>query len=358
MKNKIMYVFCIITLASLGFAEDINKENLMVNINTSIESPLGNINSVSPTDKELDAYNLHSPENTSKPNFSFEVDNASVKDTSSLGQKFDFNKLIDDIDNYWEVFDSGSEKFFKTVSDVSDSVTAASSIAGSFFGFGGIAVVGNNVQQVMQKILLMKNRVDQLKQYKRFIESVKGLGKNDLKTLAGIKGELEALDRLVKDGFELKDSTIKWADSVKNVDLSTTDGWNKLLVGDENIRKLNDNVLNQVNGDKAKQVLKTISDMKENLKTINPKNENQNLQYLNQQIAILISLMEKHITDSSLVTSSKIIAENKKVEEEIAAKKLKQTEIEALKTEINNINSKVENIELGKSFIGSVNGNR
>ena len=355
MKKKLLYIFCLICIGNFTFSEDINKDSLKVNSeSTTVTESFDDVNY--PTENEINEFNANKP--LKKPNLNFSIDTESVKDASSLGQKFDFNKMIDDIDNYWEVFDSGSEKFFKSISDASDSVTAASSIAGSWFGFGGIAVAGNNIQQIMQKVLMMKNRIDQLKQYKRFIDSIKSLSKSDLKSIAGMKQTLESIDKLVKEGAVIKDKTIGFSKELKKLNLSDPKAWEVLGNKEIDVRELNSQTLEKIAGESNKEIRDTIQGMKEKLNTINPKNENQNLQYLNQQMAILISLMEKQISDTSSVASAKIIADNKKLEEEIAAKEAKKSEVKKLQDEIVKINEKVTNMQLGKNFVGSVNGNR
>ncbi|QXW66309.1 hypothetical protein [Streptobacillus moniliformis] len=281
-----------------------------------------------------------------------------IKDTGQLSKNFDFDKMFDDIDNYWEKISDGTDNIFKNISIAGDVVTGITGIAGSFPGFGGISVIGTNIQAVLQKILAMKNRVDQLKQYKRYIDSVRSLGKSDVKNLTGVYNTLNSLSSIINEGVALTDMTKGFANDIKSADLSTGEGWELLLTGNKKVQEQNNNAYDKVAGEDYKLAIDTINRTKKKLQQINPKNEVQNLQQLNGQMNILIQVMEQLLNNQSASAATMIQAENKRLEEEIAAKEIKKAEVERLREEIKEANRLVKEIKLGTRFVGSVNGNR
>lgn len=118
-------------------------------------------------------------------------------------------KLFEDVENYYNVFDQGSENFFSTVSSIGDTVSGVLGLAGAFPTMAGVGVIGTNIQATLNKILDMKNRVDQLKQYKRHIDSIRNLSKADFKTLAGINNTLNLVSDMVNDGKKISDKKVK-----------------------------------------------------------------------------------------------------------------------------------------------------
>ncbi|WP_064590829.1 hypothetical protein [Streptobacillus moniliformis] len=281
-----------------------------------------------------------------------------IKDTGKLSKNFDFDKMFDDIDDYWEKVSDGTDNIFKHISAAGDVVTGITGIAGSFPGLGGISVVGTNIQAVLQKILAMKNRVDQLKQYKRYIDSVRSLGKSDVKSLTGVYNTLNSLSSIINEGVQLSDMTKGFANDIKNADLSTGEGWETLASGNRKIQEQNNNAYKKVAGDDYKLAIDTINKTKKKLQQLNPKNEVQNLQQLNGQMNILIQVMEQMLNNQSAQAATMIQAENKRLEEEIAAKEIKKAEVERLRQEIKEARRIVKEIKLGTKFVGSVNGNR
>lgn len=284
--------------------------------------------------------------------------NVNVRDTGKLSQNFDFDKMFDEIDNYWEKVSDGTDTVFNVLSGVGDTITAITGVAGSFPFMGGIATVGTNIQAVLQKILAIKNRVDQLKQYKRYIDSVKSLGKNDFKNIVGVYNTLNSLSEMINEGVKLVDASKGLNKDIINADLSTTEGWELLLNGDLKIQEQNNTAYEKIAGEDYKLALKTINDTKRKLQQISSKNEVQNLQQLNGQMNLLIGVMEQLLNNQSSQAAIIIQSENKKIEEEIAAKQIKGEEVERLLKEQQEAEKLLQQIKMGNKFVGSVNGNR
>ncbi|ACZ01350.1 hypothetical protein [Streptobacillus moniliformis] len=346
-------IFIIVTLISaLSFSESLTK-NVEINSNTSVmNEDTENDNEKSNLEKDGIKKRKEILDQLNSP------DNENVGNVGNLGKSFDFNKMFDDIDNYWEILNDGTDHAFNAVSTIGDGLTALTAVGGAFFGLGGVAVAGSHIQAVLQKILMVKNRVDQLKQYKRYIDSVKSLGKNEAKDLAGIVNTLNALSGIIRDDFEFTDRSRGFSDIIQSSDLSTREGWEKLLVENKNIQDENIKAYNKIAGEDYKKAMSIIQKTKQKLQKLDPKNEVQNLQQLNGQMNILIQVMEQLLDNQSANAAIMIQAENKKLEEEIAVKRIKAEEAERLQKAIEESDRKVKNIKLGTRFVGSVNGNR
>ncbi|CAM3108686.1 hypothetical protein STFE110948_02535 [Streptobacillus felis] len=276
---------------------------------------------------------------------------------NSNSDTFDINKMMDDMDNYYEAFNNITDQAFGAVSAVGDALSAALSVGGMFPTLGGISTAGNTIQAMLQKALMMKNRVDQLKQYKRYIDQIKNLGKTDVKKIGDILNVLGSVEGLVRDGNGLVDMTKSIAEDINNADLSTAEGWELLLTGNKKVLNENDKAYKKVTKD-VEVSLDAIKKARENLKRIKPKNEVQNLQVISSQMDILITSLEKLIDSQSAHAAATIQEQNKEMEKDIAAKETKKGEAEKLQKDIEKANQNVKQIKLGNKFVGSVNGNR
>lgn len=356
--KKILGILSILVVGNLGFSEDIDKS--MFTLKTETNTTTTNNENNRSNEKVVSKEELKVTDNFEK----IGADKYAVgiktqfnkRNIGDISKNFDFDAMLKGVDDIYNILDKGSEITFNTVAAVSDALTSGLSIAGAFPTMAGAGVIGSNIQSILSRILAVKNRVDQLKEYKRRLESVRSLGKEDLTTLAGINNTLKTLDGLVKTGVDIGDASEDFSKKLEKADLTTAEGWDLLLSTDRDILASNKDVLNKISGEENKKIREVIEKAKKTLLTINPKNENQNLQYLREQINILISLTEQMISNDSLTASAMLIKENKEKEEQIAAKETQKAEAVKIASAIENNKKETEKMKLSNRFVGSVTG--
>ncbi|RRD40360.1 hypothetical protein EII29_02455 [Leptotrichia sp. OH3620_COT-345] len=331
MKKKIILLVCLGILSTIGFANPTSK----VTIGT-FNPRLELINRATEGTTEINDKNFDFTEKEkTEPSSNYVRGGGGIR---SISGSVNLDSLFNTLDNYYEIANKATELSFNAVSRSADSATVAASLAGSTRFMGGVATMGSNIQLILQKLLAMRKRVDDLKQYKRFLDSVRTFNKNDLKTLAEISTTLDRLDGIVSEGFDLKEKTVAYGDLVRNSDLSTFEGWENLMMGDINLKNVNDEALDRLSGNEAGKVLKALNEAKARIRNMNPQNATQEMTKLNAQINLLISMFEKYMSDSAAVATKEILADNKKVEEEIASKQERQESI----TKLNNYQEKLK----------------
>ena len=378
--KKILGILSILVVGNLGFSEDIDKSmfTLETETNTTTTNNENNSSNEKVVSKEDEAYKkyeamLKVADNLEKIGADKYAGNIRTQATEeymkaagmssfnkrnigAISKNFDFDAMLKGVDDIYNVLDKGSEITFNTVAAASDTLTSALSIAGAFPTLAGAGVIGSNIQSILSRILAVKNRVDQLKEYKRRLDSVRSLGKEDLLTLSGINNTLKTLDGLVKTGVDIGDASEDFSKKLEKADLTTAEGWDLLLSTDRDILATNKDVLNKISGEENKKIREVIEKAKKTLLNINPKNENQNLQYLREQMNILISLTEQMISNDSLTASAMLVKENKEKEEQIAAKETQKAEAAKIASAIDNNKKETEKMKLSNRFVGSVTG--
>lgn len=276
------------------------------------------------------------------------------KDLGSYGKAND--GILATIDDYYNIFDKGSEEAFEKVMQLGDTVTSGLSVAGSFFGMSGLAVAGNNIQAQLTRLQLVRKRLDDLKQYKRWMDNVKDLSKEDLTKLSGVNNALNKLNNILKDGSVLKEKAIDFNKLLKSTDLSKAEGWDKLLQANANMHELNNQVLNKVSGDEANKIFDLINKSKETISKINPKNSTQSVKKLNEQMDLLITVTQTLLSNQATVAGQAAIKEKEKLEKEMLENeknKVEQEQAERLRQEYRERNKQ---IELGTKFAGEITG--
>lgn len=273
-----------------------------------------------------------------------------------IGKAINLNALTETMDDYYNVFNKASAQSLNAISRAADSATATASIAGAisgkFINNSGKAVLGSNIQLILTKLLAMQKRVDDLKQYKRYLDEIKTLSKDDLMNLKRIDKTLIKLDEIVSEGFDLEEKTISYIDLIKKSDLTTWDGWDQLISGSVHVRNLNEEVLERTTGEEAIQILRNINNAKESIRNITPENATQELTKLNSQITLLLTMFEKYMSDTAIKTTQELITENKKVEEEIAMKRTQQETMKVLQDYKDQLKKTVKVTPLRKKFVG------
>ncbi|CAM3423834.1 hypothetical protein [Pseudostreptobacillus hongkongensis] len=380
--KKILGILSILVVGNLGFSEDIDKSmfTLETETNTTSTTTANNENNSNEkvVSKEDEAYKKYEEmlrrsdeiekagaykitndirtQATEEYMKASGMSNFNKRNIGAISKNFDFDAMLKGVDDIYNVLDKGSEITFNTVAAASDALTSALSIAGAFPTMAGAGVIGSNIQSILSRILAVKNRVDQLKEYKRRLDSVRSLGKEDLLTLSGINNTLKTLDGLVKTGVDIGDASEDFSKKLEKADLTTAEGWDLLLNTDRDILATNKDVLNKISGKENKKIREVIEKAKKTLLNINPKNENQNLQYLREQMNILISLTEQMISNDSLTASAMLVKENKEKEEQIAAKETQKAEAVKIASAIENNKKETEKMKLSNRFVGSVTG--
>ena len=350
--KKILGILSILVVGNLGFSEDIDKS--MFTLKTETNTTTTNNENNRSNEKVVSKEELKVTDNFEKIGADSAVGiktQFNKRNIGDISKNFDFDAMLKGVDDIYNILDKGSEITFNTVAAVSDALTSGLSIAGAFPTMAGAGVIGSNIQSILSRILAVKNRVDQLKEYKRRLESVRSLGKEDLLTLSGINNTLKTLDGLVKTGVDIGDASEDFSKKLEKADLTTAEGWDLLLSTDRDILASNKDVLNKISGEENKKIREVIEKAKKTLLTINPKNENQNLQYLREQINILISLTEQMISNDSLTASAMLVKE-----EQIAAKETQKAEAVKIASAIENNKKETEKMKLSNRFVGSVTG--
>lgn len=256
--------------------------------------------------------------------------------------------LFDTIDNYYNIFDKGSEQAFNILMGVGDAATQALNIAAAApmvmgTGVGHYATIGANIQMVMQRLQAARKRIDDLKQYKRWLDSIKGLTEGDFKTIVGIKDTLGKIENIVKDGIALtkEDLARDYAKDIDKTDMSKAIGWDNKNTKDIIELKDTNKTLTQVAT--TKTVLDTIQNQQKQLSNVNATTTLQQLKQMSAQTDLLITLLTKLIADQSRQIGDEALKNQRALQEEIAQNKLHKTNAINLENYQNELKTKVQN---------------
>lgn len=349
MKKKFLVICLLISCTSFSnnnWTEDSNgfETNDKYEINYDKEDDIDNSDEENELEKKKETLDSNNEE------YSEKISEADKKKSSSTAGGF--FSLMD------KVFDI-SDTAFTAIDIAGTTASSVLAVIGSIptiFGTGapGASSAADTIQSLLLKINQIKTRIDQLKQYKRVLENMKGLDVEDLATVDGINKALNSLNKLLTDIAYLKDQSIDFYSEIKGADLSKGEGWDSLLGLENHIKKVNNNVLDNVAGDTNKKTLEAISDLKNRIKNLKPTTEKGELEKISELMGILISLTEKSISDTAILGANKIIEENKKLDEKIVEQERKKEEILELNNYINNQKKQFNSSILGKKFVGDI----
>lgn len=247
----------------------------------------------------------------------------------SLGSMSNSNGgLFDTIDNYYNIFDKGSEQAFNAMLSAGDMATQGLNILAAAPGiFGGgpkWAAIGTNIQLVMNRLQEARKRVDQLKQYKRWLDSIKGLTQGDFKTIAGIKNTLGQVEGILKEGmaFSKEDLSRNFAKSSLEQDISTGRGWD--IKNTKDMAILNDTNKTLMQVSQTDKVLDAIKTQQAKLSEVNATTTLQQLKTMSAQTDLIITLLNKIITDQARAIGDTALKNQRFMQEEIARNKVQK----------------------------------
>lgn len=247
----------------------------------------------------------------------------------SLGSMGNSNGgLFDTIDNYYNIFDKGSEQAFNAMLSAGDMATQGLNILAAAPGiFGGgpkWAAIGTNIQLVMNRLQEARKRVDQLKQYKRWLDSIKGLTQGDFKTIAGIKNTLGQVEGILKEGmaFSKEDLNRNFAKSSLEQDMSTGRGWD--IKNTKDMAILNDTNKTLMQVSQTDKVLDAIKTQQAKLSEVNATTTLQQLKTMSAQTDLIITLLNKIITDQARAIGDTALKNQRFMQEEIARNKVQK----------------------------------
>lgn len=238
--------------------------------------------------------------------------------------------ISSELEKYYEIFDEASERALNIMSTATDAATVAANIGGAFWGMGGVAVGGTNMQLAMQRIQAAKARVDQLKEFKRNVERAKNFSTDKLKELENLINDINN----ITENFQNVPKSLENALNFNEVEEILGVKRDNLLLS------ANNEVYSNLAGDNSKKFNEKFNESKEKIAKLKQETVNQGIEKLNNQLTLVITLLEKVISDNAIIASNTLAKENALIEEEIARKKLKEKDINQTKNNIKNLRNK------------------
>lgn len=266
----------------------------------------------------------------------------------SLGSMGNANSgLFDTMNNYYNIFDKGSEQAFNSMLAAGDAATQALNVAAAmpnFFGGGPKwAAIGTNIQAVMQRLQAARKRMDDLKQYKRWLDSIKGLTQADFKTIAGIKDTLGQVESIVKEtmSFSKEDLNRNFAMSYEKQDMSKGQGWDLKNTADITLLKDTNKTLMQAAT--TNKVLDAIQTQQKQLSNVNATTTLQQLKTMSAQTDLIITLLNKLIADGARQMGDEALKNQRHLQEEIAINKIHKENAINLQNYRDELHGKIQN---------------
>lgn len=248
-----------------------------------------------------------------------------------------------------KIFSISDGGLFNTIGDIKnvvdkgvDSVLTGAEIAGDATSFGlsvaalvpnimGTGVghyggIANTIQSFLGKLQQMRQRLEALKQYSRWIEEKKNFGKSDMMSIKGMKDTLSSLEEIVRNsGVKLNELERNFATTKENRDTSTTQGWDSKTKDDITILKDTNKTIET--SALTEKILKIINDEQKRLSSITPNTEKQQLGVLISQNDLLITLFSKLVSDQSRSMGDLALKNQRMMQEEIADNNIQKKNI-------------------------------
>lgn len=219
---------------------------------------------------------------------------------------------------------TGAEITGDTTSLLLSAVSLAPNVMGT--GLGHWGSVANTIQSFLGKLQQMRQRLEALKQYSRWIEEKKNFGKSDMMSIKGMKDTLSSLEEIVRSsGIKINELERNFATTKENRDTSTTQGWDSKTKDDITILKDTNKTIET--SALTEKILKIINDEQKRLSSITPNTEKQQLGVLISQNDLLITLFSKLVSDQSRSMGDLALKNQRMMQEEIADNNIQKKNI-------------------------------
>ena len=266
-------------------------------------------------------------------------------------------------DQLRNIFSTSDGGLFNTIGDIKnvvdkgvDSVLTGAEIAGDATSFGlsvaalvpnimGTGVghygsIANTIQSFLGKLQQMRQRLEALKQYSRWIEEKKNFGKSDMMSIKGMKDTLSSLEEIVRNsGVKINELERNFATTKENRDTSTVQGWDSKTKDDITILKDTNKTIET--SALTEKILKIINDEQKRLSSITPNTEKQQLGVLISQNDLLITLFSKLVSDQSRSMGDLALKNQRMMQEEIADNNIQKKNIINLNNYKNELKRKI-----------------
>lgn len=282
--------------------------------------------------------------------------NMTESDFSNFGN-LDPGNAMKSLEDFNNMIDNGFEITYNALNVAGNIATSALSVLGAAptvlgNGFAGASAAGTNIQAMLTKINAVKARLDELKQHKRILESLKDLSKADLKTINGINDTLNNLSTLMTSSAVASTDIRNLQDILKKVDLTKESGWDQLLGIHVDERSANEAALERIAGKSSMNALNSIRDMQREINSMEATTGNQKLEKMNNLLNVVISLLQKSITDQEQVAANNMMREQRELDEKIARSEQQKEEIKVLEKNKKELENKVKRNNYSRHMVG------